>query len=67
MVDIKRNYMIYLGKCRTEQELDDYFMFDFFKRSGGGIGVTRLIRSMRMEGLIPKEDKTMGNSVNMEA
>ena len=55
------------GKCRTEQELDDYFMFDFFKRSGGGIGVTRLIRSMRMEGLIPKEDKTMGESVNMEA
>ena len=42
-------------------------MFDFFKRSGGGIGVTRLIRSMRMEGLIPKEDKTMGESVNMEA
>jgi len=45
------------GSPRTEKELDDYFMFDFFKRSGGGIGVTRLIRSMKMEGLIPpKED-----------
>ena len=43
------------GASRTEQELDEYFMFDFFKRSGGGIGVTRLIRSMKMEGLIPEK------------
>ena len=43
------------GASRTEQELDEYFMFDFFKRSGCGIGVTRLIRSMKMEGLIPEK------------
>ena len=31
---------------------DDYLKFNFFKRCGGGIGMTRLIRSMKMEGLI---------------
>ena len=41
------------GKERTEQEIDDYLSFDFFKRSGGGIGMTRLIRSMKLEGLVP--------------
>jgi len=40
------------GKERTLQELDEYLEFDFFKRCGGGIGVTRLIRSMKMEGLV---------------
>lgn len=40
------------GKERTDAELDDYFNFDFFKRCGGGIGMTRLIRSMKLEGLI---------------
>ena len=40
------------GKERTDAELDDYFNFDFFDRCGGGIGMTRLIRSMKLEGLI---------------
>ncbi len=40
------------GKERTEQELNDFLTFDFMERSGGGIGVTRLIRSMKMEGLL---------------
>ena len=38
------------GEDRTNKELEDYLSFDFFKRCGGGIGVTRLIRSMKMEG-----------------
>jgi len=42
------------GRERTESELDDYLNFDFFERCGGGIGMTRLIRSMRMEGLLSK-------------
>ena len=42
------------GKERTDNELDDYLNFDFFERCGGGIGMTRLIRSMRMEGLLSK-------------
>lgn len=40
------------GEERTETELQEFFKFDFFERSGGGIGVTRLIRSMKMEGLM---------------
>ena len=40
------------GEERTMSELKDFFKFDFFKRSGGGIGVTRLIRSMKLEGLM---------------
>ena len=40
------------GSERTEKEMDDYLEFNFMKRCGGGIGMTRLIRSMKMEGLI---------------
>ena len=40
------------GKERTDKELEDYLSFNFMKRCGGGIGVTRLIRSMKLEGLI---------------
>ena len=37
---------------RVEQELDEFLKFNFFERSGGGIGVTRLIRAMRLSGLM---------------
>jgi aspartyl/asparaginyl-tRNA synthetase len=37
---------------RTEDELEEYLNFNFFKRCGGGIGMTRLIRSMEKEGLL---------------
>ena len=40
------------GKERTDKELEDYLKFDFFERCGGGIGVTRLMRSMKKENLI---------------
>ncbi len=40
------------GAERTMAEMEDYLSFDFFPRSGGGIGVTRLMRSMKLEGLI---------------
>ena len=40
------------GETRTMNEMNDYLAFDFFSRSGGGIGVTRLIRSMKLEGLL---------------
>ena len=40
------------GEERTMNEMRDFLEFDFFPRSGGGIGVTRLIRSMKLEGLI---------------
>ena len=40
------------GEERTMSEMKDFLNFDFIKRSGGGIGVTRLIRSMKLEGLM---------------
>jgi aspartyl/asparaginyl-tRNA synthetase len=52
----ERLYDLY-GKERTDAELHEYFNFNFFQRSGGGIGVTRLIRSMRKEGLLPETEK----------
>lgn len=35
------------GKDRVEQELDDFLSLDFFPRSGGGIGLTRLINAAK--------------------
>ena len=40
------------GKDRVDAELDDFMKFKFFPRSGGGIGITRLISSMEKEGLL---------------
>lgn len=40
------------GKERVVKELDEFLANDFKPRCGGGIGVTRLIRSMKMEGLM---------------
>ena len=39
-------------KDRVEQELDEFLKFNFIDRSGGGIGVTRLIRAMKLSGLL---------------
>ena len=40
------------GKERVEKELDDFLNYNFFQRSGGGIGVTRMIRAMKLSNLI---------------
>jgi len=34
------------GKERVEKELDEFLEFDFFPRSGGGIGVTRIMQAL---------------------
>jgi aspartyl/asparaginyl-tRNA synthetase len=39
-------------KERVEKELDEFLSFDFFERSGGGIGLTRLIRAMKLSNLL---------------
>lgn len=39
-------------KERVENELEEFLKFNFFKRSGGGIGVTRMIRAMKMSNLL---------------
>lgn len=36
------------SKERVEKELEEFLSFKFFKRSGGGIGMTRLIRAMKL-------------------
>ena len=39
-------------KERVQKELEEFLEFDFFKRSGGGIGVTRLIRALKLSNLL---------------
>jgi len=43
------------GAERVDAEMNEFLEHTFFKRSGGGIGLTRLISSMLKEGLIPAE------------
>lgn len=43
------------GKERVIAELDEYLALPMFSRFGGGIGVGRLTRAMKLEGLIPAE------------
>ena len=40
------------GEKRTRAELDEYLELNFIKRSGCGIGLTRLIKSMEKENLL---------------
>jgi len=40
------------GKERVEKELEEFLKKDFFQRSGGGIGMTRMIRAMKLSNLI---------------
>ena len=35
------------GRSRVEQELEQFLDFDFFPRSGGGIGMTRIISALK--------------------
>ncbi len=39
-------------KERVEGELNDFLGHKFFERCGGGIGVTRMIRAMKLSGLL---------------
>lgn len=39
-------------KERVEKELDEFLSFKFFERCGGGIGVTRMIRALKLSGLL---------------
>ena len=39
-------------EARVMKELDDYLNLDFFPRFGAGIGVNRMARAMKLEGII---------------
>lgn len=41
------------GKERVQKELEEFLSFDFFNRAGGGIGMTRMIRALKLA----EEDK----------
>jgi len=43
------------GKERVEKELEEFLGLNFIPRSGGGIGVTRMIDAMKKEGLVQKQ------------
>lgn len=47
------------GKERVEKELAEFLAHDFFPRSGGGIGVTRMIRGLQKHGIIQDEAATL--------
>jgi len=40
------------GKDRVVDELEDFLSYDFFDRSGGGLGIPRMIRAFELSGLI---------------
>ena len=39
-------------KDRVENELNDFLSHNFVERCGGGIGVTRMIRAMKLSNLL---------------
>jgi len=48
------------GKERVEKELNEFLSLDFFPRSGGGIGMTRIINAVkqnrtRIEATVPAQ------------
>ena len=49
-------------KDRVERELNEFLSFNFFKRSGGGIGLTRMISAMKRSGLIPHHVSSSDNT-----
>lgn len=64
VVDMRHNFAIIsggeyagllydrFGKTRVDDELERYFSLDMFPRFGGGIGVTRMARAMKLEGVL---------------
>jgi aspartyl/asparaginyl-tRNA synthetase len=42
----------HFGKERVDAELEEFLKYDFIPRSGGGIGITRLISSLKKENLL---------------
>tara|TARA_Y100000389_G_C17461284_1_gene521922 strand:+ start:1898 stop:2758 length:861 start_codon:yes stop_codon:yes gene_type:complete len=48
----KKKLFELFGEERTRGELEEYLELNFIKRSGCGIGLTRLIKSMEKEGLL---------------
>ncbi len=50
--DIQKILFSQFTKDRVQRELEEFLSFNFFERSGGGIGMTRLISAMKKSKLI---------------
>jgi len=48
-------------KERVEKELDEFLKYDFFQRCGGGIGMTRMIRALKLSNLLEDRDLESGD------
>jgi aspartyl/asparaginyl-tRNA synthetase len=45
----------HFGRKRVEDELEEYLKLEMFPRFGAGIGVTRMVRAMGLQGLLNKQ------------
>jgi aspartyl/asparaginyl-tRNA synthetase len=53
------------GKKRVMQELDEFLSLDFIPRSGGGIGMTRMVNAMKQNYVL--QDESQRESVGLES
>lgn len=52
------------GKERVVEELESFLSFNFFERCGGGIGMNRLIRAIKLSGLMPSFERATATQKN---
>lgn len=45
------------GQERVEEELHEFLALDFFPRSSGTISITRMIRALKLHGILRQEEK----------
>jgi len=55
------------GKERVEAELEEYLSLPMFARFGGGIGVTRMARAMKLAGILQESDQQQTKPMFVEA
>ena len=51
-------------KDRVQKQLEEFLNFNFFERSGGGIGMTRMISAMKKSGLLNIDEVTREECAN---
>lgn len=54
-------------KERVEKELNEFLKLPFFRRCGGGIGVTRMIRAMKLSKLMSTPDAAVSSAESTSA
>lgn len=54
------------GNERVEKELEEFLALDFFERSGGGIGMTRMINACKAAGILGKTEAVLRTAQSEE-